>query len=544
MANVLGQLFGDIASAIREKTGEAQAMKPADFPERISGISTGTDVSGVTATAADVLVGKTIVDASGNEVEGSMPDNGAVSTNLNVAKRSLVIPKGYHNGDGIIRVSCISKTAVPSKTRQNIGDHFSENQAFLTNVYVEPIPDKYQDVSGVTATADDVRAGKVFVDAEGNEVEGALSGTIADVSGVTAKAEDVLEGKVIVDSAGYAVTGTLAMASAGGVDLSGVTATAEDVLEGKVFVDAQGKETVGTFIYDVPEANETVQLRKQKIDGFAYEPDFGAMSPGYVYPAPFKLEEGRKYRVNWDGADYDCEAYAFPLAGSSFIGIGNGSSFMLPGNGEPFMVTYNITYDNVQIFSSQEDVSHIVGIYLVEEEELLDTYYLNLAYSLMTRMAAHHSGNNKYMLMKDFTTPDGKTLGNLLNYSFAGFKDCCGMSFSNIMLVNANAFAGDARLKYLDFTCNNFTGMLFSEGSLNGCDALEAIIFRSEKDLVYVKIPQTHGSTANFYIYVPSKYYAAVLNELNGATGYVSDTSRFRKLEDYPEIDNWITQYQ
>ena len=61
MANVLGELFGNIASAIREKTGDAGKIKPAEFPEKISGISSGTDVSGVTATAADVLEGKTIV---------------------------------------------------------------------------------------------------------------------------------------------------------------------------------------------------------------------------------------------------------------------------------------------------------------------------------------------------------------------------------------------------------------------------------------------------------------------------------------------------
>lgn len=40
MGNVLGELFGDIAEAIREKTGDAGSMKPAEFPEKISGIVT------------------------------------------------------------------------------------------------------------------------------------------------------------------------------------------------------------------------------------------------------------------------------------------------------------------------------------------------------------------------------------------------------------------------------------------------------------------------------------------------------------------------
>ena len=41
MANVLGELFGDIANAIREKTGDTATMKPAEFPDKIGGIEAG-----------------------------------------------------------------------------------------------------------------------------------------------------------------------------------------------------------------------------------------------------------------------------------------------------------------------------------------------------------------------------------------------------------------------------------------------------------------------------------------------------------------------
>lgn len=41
MANVLGALFGEIADAIREKTGETGTMKPAQFPEKIGAIEVG-----------------------------------------------------------------------------------------------------------------------------------------------------------------------------------------------------------------------------------------------------------------------------------------------------------------------------------------------------------------------------------------------------------------------------------------------------------------------------------------------------------------------
>jgi len=41
MANVLGTLFGNIANAIREKTGETGTMKPAEFPDKIKEIEVG-----------------------------------------------------------------------------------------------------------------------------------------------------------------------------------------------------------------------------------------------------------------------------------------------------------------------------------------------------------------------------------------------------------------------------------------------------------------------------------------------------------------------
>ena len=41
MSNVLGNLFGEIANAIRAKTGGTGTMKPAEFPAEIANISVG-----------------------------------------------------------------------------------------------------------------------------------------------------------------------------------------------------------------------------------------------------------------------------------------------------------------------------------------------------------------------------------------------------------------------------------------------------------------------------------------------------------------------
>lgn len=53
MANVLGELFQDIANAIRGKTGDTGTMKPAQFPDAISGIEVGS--GGDTSDIDDLL---------------------------------------------------------------------------------------------------------------------------------------------------------------------------------------------------------------------------------------------------------------------------------------------------------------------------------------------------------------------------------------------------------------------------------------------------------------------------------------------------------
>ena len=64
MSNVLGELFGDIADAIREKTGDTATMKPAEFPDKISGIdsaSGGTEIDAlIDEINGEVVNGKTV----------------------------------------------------------------------------------------------------------------------------------------------------------------------------------------------------------------------------------------------------------------------------------------------------------------------------------------------------------------------------------------------------------------------------------------------------------------------------------------------------
>ena len=60
------------------------------------------DVSGVTAVAADVLSGKTIVNAEGETVQGAMKNNGAVNGTIDgLTTTSYAVPAGYTSGGSV-----------------------------------------------------------------------------------------------------------------------------------------------------------------------------------------------------------------------------------------------------------------------------------------------------------------------------------------------------------------------------------------------------------------------------------------------------------
>ena len=61
--------------------------------------SSYTDVSGTTATAADVLTSKVFIDAGGVSTEGTMPNNGAISSTIDgLTTISVTVPAGYTSG--------------------------------------------------------------------------------------------------------------------------------------------------------------------------------------------------------------------------------------------------------------------------------------------------------------------------------------------------------------------------------------------------------------------------------------------------------------
>ena len=153
------------------------------------------DTSSVTATAADVLTGKVFVTAAGVVTPGEMINNGAVDKTLDVTAITYTIPKGYHSGTGKVKLVLETKTVTPTRSAQDITPTAGK---VLSKVTVEAIPDKYQDVSGVTATAANVLDGTYFVDKTGALVEGTMpdkGAVTATIDGLTTTSYTIPAGK-------------------------------------------------------------------------------------------------------------------------------------------------------------------------------------------------------------------------------------------------------------------------------------------------------------------------------------------------------------
>ena len=72
--------------------------------------SGGTDLDFITATAADVVAPKVIINKDGEPVTGTMPNNGAIRATLNCGQ-SKAIPVGYTTGGTVTVNSLASQTS-------------------------------------------------------------------------------------------------------------------------------------------------------------------------------------------------------------------------------------------------------------------------------------------------------------------------------------------------------------------------------------------------------------------------------------------------
>ena len=158
-------------------------------------------------------------------VEG-VENRGAATGTIATADGEYTIQAGYHNGSGKVTIDTTEKGKItpgniksgvsilgvtgtysgeaaklqtknitPTKTKQDVTA--DEGYDALSMVSVAPIPDAYQDVTGVTAAEGDVLASKVFVDSKGNQKAGTMvnNGAVAaTIDGLTATSYTVPAG--------------------------------------------------------------------------------------------------------------------------------------------------------------------------------------------------------------------------------------------------------------------------------------------------------------------------------------------------------------
>ena len=88
-----------------------QNAPEVDIPKSGGGTAKFYDTSDATGSAADVLTGNDVYNASG-KISGSMSNNGAVSGTISTKAGQYTVPEGYHNGSGKVGISSTEQAKI------------------------------------------------------------------------------------------------------------------------------------------------------------------------------------------------------------------------------------------------------------------------------------------------------------------------------------------------------------------------------------------------------------------------------------------------
>lgn len=259
----------DIASAIETKgVSVPDGAKIDDMPELIAHIESGTDTSDATATANDIVGGKTAY-VNGEKVTGEI--NTLVSAGATPEFVNGDIRMPYGGNDRLL----LKKDSFFSASADKFGDAAAENvlkgkkftsSAGLAVVGTLDTPSGGIDTSDATATASDIAYGKTAY-VNGEKIAGTISKAI-NIANADAAVKQIRR-TPMVGSSYYEIemqaTGTTAPGSGKHIfdgesvklslDVNSAkfgNAAAENVLKGKTFTSSAGLAVAGTHVCKKP----------------------------------------------------------------------------------------------------------------------------------------------------------------------------------------------------------------------------------------------------------------------------------------------------
>lgn len=107
--NTLIDLTGDTIDASKVLNGYTAH-------DRTGTVITGTctfnaDTSDADVSASEILYGK-IAYANGNQITGTMPNNGAITGNITTKSQQYTVPSGYHDGSGYVQIDSVEQAKI------------------------------------------------------------------------------------------------------------------------------------------------------------------------------------------------------------------------------------------------------------------------------------------------------------------------------------------------------------------------------------------------------------------------------------------------
>ena len=131
------------------------------------GFKGGSSISGGNAESSDILSGKSAY-VNGTKIDGTMPNNGAISGIINAVADEISISSGYHNGLGKVKINVTDQgKLIAGNLRKNV-----------TILGVTGSLEEGVDTSDANATAGDILSGKTAY-VKGSKITGNIPSVAA-----------------------------------------------------------------------------------------------------------------------------------------------------------------------------------------------------------------------------------------------------------------------------------------------------------------------------------------------------------------------------